>query len=257
MSVRVSFIKNYSKNKKLLVVLLDDSLKLYGDILSLDKKSKGIISRAIRNKSFVGKNKEILSFLTLNITNVVEVILYGIGSSANLDEDKIERIGGNLFSIIPDKIKNMAITLKSFKSSNVSDVDFAIHLAQGFCLRSYSFNKYKSKSKPKFVSDLQSLEVIVDNPNVLKNKYVALNALKDGVFLTRNLVSEPPNILNPITLSKEVLKLRNEGIEVKVLNLTQIKKLKMGALIGVAQGSNNEPRLVTMRWRANKKNKFN
>ena len=75
--------------------------------------------------------------------------------------------------------------------------------------------------------------------------------MKDGVFLTRNLVSEPPNILNPITLSKEVLKLRNEGIEVQVLNLTQIKKLKMGALIGVAQGSNNEPRLVTMRWRAN------
>ena len=255
MSVRVSFIKNYSKNKKLLVVLLDDSLKLYGDILSIDKKSKGIISRAIRNKSFAGKNKETLSFLTLNITNVVEVILYGIGSSANLDEDKIERIGGNLFSIIPDKIKNMAITLKSFKSLNVSDVDFAIHLAQGFCLRSYSFNKYKSKSKPKFVSDLQSLEVIVDNPNVVKNKYVELNALKDGVFLTRNLVSEPPNILNPITLSKEVLKLRNEGIEVQVLNLTQIKKLKMGALIGVAQGSNNEPRLVTMRWRANKKSK--
>ena len=52
MSVKVLFKNNYSKNVKLLVVLLDDSLKLYGDILAIDKKNKGLVSRIIKNKSF-------------------------------------------------------------------------------------------------------------------------------------------------------------------------------------------------------------
>ena len=62
-------------------------------------------------------------------------------------------------------------------------------------------------------------------------------------------------MLNPITLSKEIVKLEKEGVEVQVLSVPQMKKFKMGALLGVAQGSANEPRLVTMRWRTNKRKK--
>ena len=255
MSVKVLFKNNYSKNVKLLVVLLDDSLKLYGDILAIDKKNKGLVSRIIKNKSFSAKNKEKLSLIGLNIPNIEEVILYGIGSSSSIKDDGIERIGGNIYSIIPPKVKNIAISIKSYKSLNVSSEDAAVQLAQGFSLRSYNFNKYRSKSKPKIVSDVKALEVLVDDPKAVKNKNIFSNALKEGVFLTRDLVSEPPNVLNPIALSKEIVKLEKEGVEVQVLGVAQMKKFKMGALLGVAQGSANEPRLVTMRWRNNKRKK--
>ena len=149
MSVKVLFKDNYSKNVKLLVVLLDDSLKLYGDILAIDKKNKGLVSRIIKNKSFSAKNKEKLSLIGLNIPNIEELILYGIGSFSSIKDDGIERIGGNIYSIIPPKVKNIAISIKSYKSLNVSSEDAAVQLAQGFSLRSYSFNKYRSKSKPK------------------------------------------------------------------------------------------------------------
>ena len=108
MSVKVLFKNNYSKNVKLLVVLLDDSLKLYGDILAIDKKNKGLVSRIIKNKSFSAKNKEKLSLIGLNIPNIEEVILYGIGSFSSIKDDGIERIGGNIYSIIPPKVKNIA-----------------------------------------------------------------------------------------------------------------------------------------------------
>ena len=255
MSVKVLFKNNYSKNVKLLVVLLDDSLKLYGDILAIDKKNKGLVSRIIKNKSFSAKNKEKLSLIGLNIANIEEVILYGIGSPSRIKDDSIERIGGNIYSIIPPKVKNIAISIKSYKSLNVSSDDAAVQLAQGFSLRSYNFNKYRSKSKPKIVSDVKVLEVLVDDLKAVKNKNIFSNALKEGVFLTRDLVSEPPNVLNPITLSKEIVKLEKEGIEVQVLSVPQMKKFQMGALLGVAQGSANEPRLVTMRWRNNKRKK--
>ena len=212
MSVKVLFKKNYSKNVKLLVVLLDDSLKLYGDILAIDKKNKGLVSQIIKNKSFSAKNKEKLSLIGLNIANIEEVILYGIGSPSRIKDDSIERIGGNIYSIIPPKVKNIAISIKSYKSLNVSSDDAAVQLAQGFSLRSYNFNKYRSKSKPKIVSDVKVLEVLVDDLKAVKNKNIFSNALKEGVFLTRDLVSEPPNVLNPITLSKEIVKLEKEGI---------------------------------------------
>ena len=73
MSVKVLFKNNYSKNVKLLVVLLDDSLKLYGDILAIDKKNKGLVSRIIKNKSFSAKNKEKLSLIGLNIANIENI----------------------------------------------------------------------------------------------------------------------------------------------------------------------------------------
>ena len=212
MSVKVLFKNNYSKNVKLLVVLLDNSLKLYGDILAIDKKNKGLVSRIIKNKSFSAKNKEKLSLIGLNIANIEEVILYGIGSPSRIKDDGIERIGGNIYSIIPPKVKNIAISIKSYKSLNVSSDDAAVQLAQGFSLRSYNFNKYRSKSKPKIVSDVKVLEVLVDDLKAVKNKNIFSNALKEGVFLTRDLVSEPPNVLNPITLSKEIVKLEKEGI---------------------------------------------
>ena len=69
------------------------------------------------------------------------------------------------------------------------------------------------------------------------------------------MVSEPANVLTPIALSEEALKLKSLGIKVEVLNLSQIKRLKMGALLGVAMGSSNEPRVVSMTWNGTKNSK--
>ena len=75
MSAKVVFKNSYSNVIKLLVVLIDDSLKLYGDIQQIDKKNKGIVSKTIKAKSFTGKSKEKLSFLGLNAGNIEEIIL--------------------------------------------------------------------------------------------------------------------------------------------------------------------------------------
>ena len=255
MSAKVVFKNSYSNVIKLLVVLIDDSLKLYGDIQQIDKKNKGIVSKTIKAKSFTGKSKEKLSFLGLNAGNIEEIVLYGIGNSSVIKQDDAERIGGNIYSSISKKTKDIAISTKSYKNLNFSLEQFTSHIAQGFILRAYNFNKYKYKTDPKIISNLKTIELVNEKPSETKKTYSSLNALKEGVFLSRNLISEPPNVLNPIALSKEAKKLESFGIEVEVLGVSQMKKLKMGALLGVAQGSDNEPRLVSMRWRLNKKKK--
>ena len=73
-------------------------------------------------------------------------------------------------------------------------------------------------------------------------------AIADGVILTRDLVSEPANVINPKTLAQEARKLSKLGVKVEVLGQARLKQLGMGALLGVAQGSANEPQVVVMHW---------
>ena len=68
------------------------------------------------------------------------------------------------------------------------------------------------------------------------------------MFLTRDLVSEPPNVLNPAEMADRCRKLGELGLKVEVFGPKEMAKLGFGALLGVAQGSVNEPRMVVMQW---------
>ena len=97
-----------------------------------------------------------------------------------------------------------------------------------------------------------SLNVISKNYTLLKKHWSRLGAVKEGVFLTRDLVSEPSNNLTPILLAKAASKLKSYGIKVNILDEKKLKDLKMGALLGVAQGGSNKPFVVTLEWKGNK-----
>ena len=73
-------------------------------------------------------------------------------------------------------------------------------------------------------------------------------AVAEGVFLTRDLVSEPPNVLTPAEMAKRCEKLAELGLKVEVLGPKELQKLGFGAMLGVSQGSVNEPRMVVMHW---------
>ncbi|MFX9669184.1 hypothetical protein ABTU75_19935, partial [Acinetobacter baumannii] len=70
----------------------------------------------------------------------------------------------------------------------------------------------------------------------------------EGVNLARDLVIEPPNVLTPIAFAERAEKLERLGVEIEILTEKEMKKAGWGALLGVAQGSSNPPRVVIMRW---------
>jgi leucyl aminopeptidase len=78
--------------------------------------------------------------------------------------------------------------------------------------------------------------------------YADLEKLADGIFLTRDLVNEPPNILYPETMAEACEKLTALGVEVDVLGEPEMYELGFGALLGVGQGSARESKMVVMRW---------
>src|SRR5262249_61151785 len=85
-------------------------------------------------------------------------------------------------------------------------------------------------------------------PGDAKRAYEPLDKTAIAVFFTRDLVSEPPNVIYPETLAAEAAKLSELGVAVEILDEKKMRKLGMNALLGVAQGSVRPPRLVILEW---------
>jgi leucyl aminopeptidase len=254
MTFKVSFNSQFKSNIDLILIILDESLKLKGNIALLDKKYGGIISGAIKLKS-INKKGSSTSLHFKNGKEVKEILLYNIGNVENYCINNADIIGGGIFSAISSSCKSVAVCFDIDKKLKINSEEFAARVMHGIKLRSYSFYKYKLKSKNKYKNSLNEIQILVNNISLAKKYYNPLQALEEGVFLTRNLVSEPANILTPKTLAEEAEKLKALGIKVEVLKLPQIKRLKMGALLGVAMGSANDPRVVSMTWNGTKNKK--
>src|SRR3546814_9229348 len=109
------------------------------------------------------------------------------------------------------------------------------HYAYGALLRSYRFAKYKTKEKPEKKPKLKEIKVMVEDAAAAKRLFQRFEKVAEGVFLTRDLVSEPANVLFPKSLAAEAKKLDKLGVKVTVLGEKEMKRLGMGALLGVAQ----------------------
>jgi leucyl aminopeptidase len=255
MSMKVSFVSKSATKKDLVVVILDESFELGPNITIIDKEYNGIISHAINSKKLNKIKGSSLVLLANKDKKIQEILIYCIGEVKNYNIDKADRIGGSLFSLITKSISNLTIYLEPNKKHKIIIEDLAARIVHGMKLRSYTFFKYKLKNKSKHNFALNQVEIITKDPSLAKKYYSPLKSLEEGVYLTRNLVSEPANILTPKALAEEAEKLKSLGVKVEVLKLAQIKRLKMGALLGVAMGSANEPRVVSMTWNGTKNTK--
>ena len=164
--------------------------------------------------------------------------------------------GGNFFSYLKKirDIKKIDFYPDSLNLDEDSLVSFFSQFIFGFNLKSYTFNKYKTLNKEKIHQKID-YEIITKNKTKIEKKYKYYDSIKDGVFLTRDLVSEPPNILSPKVYVQEIQKLSKLGLKIKSYNEKELKKLGLNALLGVGQGSANETYLVTIEWNG-KKNSF-
>ena len=119
----------------------------------------------------------------------------------------------------------------------------------GLKLKSYEFKKYKSKKNTKFIS----INVIGKKIPSTQTK-IKFKAIEEGTFYTRDLVSEPGNVLHPDQYAKRLSTLKQYGLKVTIFDQKKLKKLGMHSLLGVGMGSNRGSYLVTMEWKGGKNN---
>jgi len=126
---------------------------------------------------------------------------------------------------------------------------FAAKLAQAAMLRSWRYDVYRTKLPEKQKPSLVEVEIVVgDVLEAAEEAFAPLKAVAEGAAFTRMLVTEPANILYPESFVERCQHLKDLGIEIEVLDEPAMRKLDMGALLGVAQGSVRAPRLLCMKW---------
>src|SRR5207253_6753893 len=97
------------------------------------------------------------------------------------------------------------------------------------------------------------VSIAVGDVAAVRKAFAPASHVVDGVVIARELVNEPPNVLYPLEFARRAGQLRKLGVAVEVLDVKAMKKLGMGALLGVAQGSVQPGRTVIMRWNGGKR----
>ena len=223
--------------------------KLSPSAKELDTATEGALTKAIEASRYSGKKGELLELLAPAKVQNSRILLAGIGDPAEIADSDLENLGGSIYNHLAScGEKEAVVMVDTVESAALDGPDRAAHGAYGALLRSYRFDKYKTKEKAEKKSKLAKLTIMVASAAKARKLYGSLSKIADGVFLTRDLVSEPANIIYPKTLAQQAKELATLGVKVQVLGEKEMHKLGMGALLGVGQGSERESQLLVMRW---------
>jgi leucyl aminopeptidase len=250
--MRIAFSKPALPAKGAVIVLASEDKsapKLTALGRSFDKSVGGAVSRATAASRFKGRKGQSLVVLAPGRGAISRVVVVGLGKVGDITDLIAEQAGGAAYGEMEKSDDAGAVALIDAPARcKLGASDLAAHFAVGARLRSYRFDKYRTKEKKEDKPKLARLDVHVADLAPARRAFARLDAVADGVFFTRDLVSEPANVLYPETLAGEARKLSRLGVRVEVLDEKKMKALGFGALLGVSQGSARPARLVVMRW---------
>ena len=241
MTLKINYLDHKKGSSKNTALFLAKDAKI--------SEFKGIFEDSTNQKliKLIKKNnntqKDKILSLNLDIDQKLIIILIVKKS----ESQNTEKLGANFYDYIKkNEIDNIEILGSNFPSiKNKIQLNEFLH---GSELKSYEFNLYKTKKKDKIINFN-----ILKNKNLInKKKKSKLDAILNGVNFTKDLVSEPGNILHPDEYVKRLTKLRKYGLKVTVYDEKKLKKLGCNALLGVGQGSIRGSYLVTIEWKGNK-----
>ncbi len=236
----IAFAKPALPKSGALVLLINEGEKPSGLWAQLDETTGGAIARAFEVAEFTGGKGKSCTILAPG-ASLTRVLAVGLGKPAETTQKILEEAGGTVASTL---IRETAVAVAgtALTAQQVAEV------ALGAVLRSYRFDRYRTKEKPEDKPKLSKLTMLTSEVPKAKAAWEPLDATAKGVFITRDLVSEPPNVLDPAEMADRCLKLTELGLKVEVFGPKEMGKLGFGALMGVAQGSVKEPRMVVLQW---------
>jgi leucyl aminopeptidase len=170
-----------------------------------------------------------------------------VGTGANSKPaDAAEKLGGAIVSrLLLSGETHAVIDLTGLDY----DADAAARVALAAALRAWRYDRYKTRLKDKQKPTLAQVTIVGGGDGAKAAWDGRYNAVYEGASLTRELVTEPANIIYPQSFVERVIaSIDGSGLEVEVLDGPAMTKLGMGALLGVNQGSRREPRVLVLRW---------
>jgi len=241
----------FQKNE-LSILMVQPKIDISITLKKIQNTSKNNINSILKHSNFNAKFGESLLIRSSN----QPFLLFGCG---NLDGSNLtyEKLGGILLTKIKDLGFETVSIISDLKISSTKEKKLISKILFGIKLKSYSFTKYKNQIGLDNRIKLKFIKILTKHQSFIQNQIRTNNNILDGIFLTKDLTSEPANFLTPEEFVNQIKALSKIGIEVDILDEDKMMKLGMNALLGVGKGSKNNSFLGIMRWNGNKKEKKN
>lgn len=214
-----------------------------------------LVKEAAAREEFEGKEEQILILSTRGVISSYKFILVGLGDKVNFKIDKLYKSVAMAVKKArearPVKIalKPDEMWLKKFQADTVVRI-----LVEAISLALYKFDKYKGEVEKKKIRPIEEI-VISTSPGRITASEKGISdgiSISDAVIFARDLVNEPSEVTSPAYLAETALRIAESSkgyIKANIFNHEDIAKLKMGAFLGVAQGSDKPPKFIRLSYR--------
>jgi len=222
------------------------------DVRGLDSALGGIIAELIKSGEVKGKLNELHVLHTMGKIPARLVVVAGLGKRAEWDTDKLRDMAGEAVRVLRrHKAKSAALAMQSDREGGLEHAESACAIAEGCLMGAYLYRRHMTKDE----NGHEVEEVIV-----LENDSAALDKVNKGlekgriiagaVMMARDMVNEPANHMTPSHMAEMAGEVASKyGLDIKVMDSAHMEKEKMGALLGVAQGTSEPPKFIIMNYR--------
>ena len=226
--------------------------KLDGDISAVDKALGGAISQLVSQGEIKGKLNEVTIVHSLGKLPADRVVVAGLGKPADLTVNKIRGAVAETCRQLRQKgVATIATSPLGAGINNISPESSAQAIAEGALLGLYAFRKHITREENKFGEIKQLL--IVGSARIksaLEGGSHKGRVIAEATNLARDMINEPANFMTPTDMAEMAKKLAEaHGLEVSILDKEQMVELGMGALLGVARGSQQPPKFIILNYR--------
>jgi leucyl aminopeptidase len=239
--MRISFADSRPTGTHALAIVVAPATLEGAGLAGLPEPVRLLARTAAAASRFDGEVGALVEFFGETDATYRRLLLVGIGA-----KNGYERAGAALAAkLLTSGEKSLVVDISAAAGANPAEA--AVSLAFGALLRSWRHDAYRTKLEAKQRRSLEEI-VIVGGGSGAQDLWTDREAVAEGVMFTRELITEPANILYPESFVERCRPLADLGIRIEVLGRDAMAELGMGALLGVAQGSVREPQLLVMRW---------
>lgn len=236
-----------AETSQVLAVMVQEERQLAGLGAGLDAAASGALSKAMSSGRFKGAANSSLNVLAPAGIDAGAVLLVGTGAADKFDDLAVEAYAATAYAAVKmSGAETLTIDATHLSAEQAARAGFAARLA------SYRFDKYHTKKAADKKPSITTVQVVTADPAAAEAAFAPLTAVADAVFFSRDLVSEPANILYPAEFARRVKELEALGAKVEILGEAEMEKLGMGSLLGVGQGSRRESQLAVIQWNGGK-----
>ena len=245
------------KTPALIVNLFEGVRSPGGATGAVDRALDGAISRLISEGEVKGKKEELNLIHTFGRLPADRVLVLGLGKSGEFNQDTVRQLMAQACRYLRGHgIKEAATIAHGAGIAGMDAESSARAIVEGSVLGLYRFNRHVTRDEDK--AELQELKIVERDPSkvgALEQGAERGRILADAACMTRDMVNEPANVMTPTRLVEEANRVAAEhGLEIEVLEREDMERLGMGALLGVAQGSRQPPKLIVLRYKGDEEN---